>query len=92
MHVAYHVVFGVICSFTLPFDFRLDAFADGEFTRTLTNLCQIGTAETLCVLSEEVEIDVLGDGRFTQVRFEDRDAGEVVRQRNVDELIEATRS
>ena len=68
----------------------VDALADGELARSLADLGQVGAAEAVRRLGQVVEVHVLGDGRLAQRRLEYVDARLLVRQRDVDELIEAT--
>lgn len=67
-----------------------DTLADCQFTSALTNLGNVGTGETDRALGEEVEIDVFGDWCFAQIGLENLVTALLVRQRNIDQLVQTT--
>jgi len=69
-----------------------DGKVETYLRRSLADLGQISTRESVCGLGEEGKIDVGSDGRLLEGSLEDRDSRGLVGERDVDELIESSRS
>ena len=85
-------IFYLLLSLLLPPDVGVNALPDGELAGSLADLCQVGPGESLCHLGQEGEVDILGDGTLPQVGLENGHPGALVRQRDVDELVQTARS
>ena len=79
-------------SLLLLADVGLNVLPDGELARALANLRQISSGESLCHPGHVVQVDLLAEGSLPQIGLEDVNAGCLVGQRDVDELVEATRT
>ena len=79
-------------SFPLLPDLGLDAFPDGQFAGSLTDLGQIGAGESFGHSGQEGQVDSLLQRRLPQVGLQDGHSGRFVGQRNVDQLIQSARS
>ena len=73
-------------------DVGLDRLTDRQFGCTLVDLSEIGTRESVSVLSQEVEVDVGGGGGFPEGSLENKKTRRSVWEGNEDELIETTRT
>ena len=69
-------------------DLGVDALPDGKLAGPLADLSQISPGETLGHLGQEGQVDLLGDGALPQVGLQDGHPGALVRQRDVDELVQ----
>ena len=77
-------------SLLLLADVALDVLPDGELARALANLSQISSGEALRHLGHVLQFDLVAEGSLPQVGPKDVQAGRLVGQRDVDELVEAT--
>ena len=78
----------LLLSLLLPPDLGVDALPDGELAGPLADLSQVSPGETLGHLGQEGQVDLLGDGALPQVGLQDGHPGALVRQRDVDELVQ----
>merc|ERR1711936_32324 len=78
----------LLLSLLFPPDLGVDALPDGKLAGPLADLSQVGTGESLGHLGQEGQVDLLGDGALPQVGLEDGHPGSLVRQRDVDELVQ----
>ena len=78
----------LLLSLLLLPDLGVDALSDGELAGPLADLGQVGAGESLGHLGQEGQVDLLGDGALPEVGLEDGHPGALVRQRDVDELVE----
>mmetsp|Transcript_5471 Transcript_5471/g.9487 ORF Transcript_5471/g.9487 Transcript_5471/m.9487 type:complete len:583 (+) Transcript_5471:685-2433(+) len=76
----------------LPPDLRLDVLTDRELARPLADLSEIGAAEAVGDAGQVGEVHVLGDGGLAEGGLEDVEAGALVGERDVDQLVQATRA
>lgn len=74
--------------FSFPPDFGFDALPDGQLASALADFRQISSGETVSNLSDVIEIDFASNWRFPQVCTENRLPGFLIRQRDVNQLIE----
>ena len=81
----------LLLSLLLPPDLGVDALPDGELAGPLADLGQVSTGEALGHLGQEGQVDLLGDGALPQVGLQDGHPGSLVRQRDVDELVQTAR-
>mmetsp|Transcript_20519 Transcript_20519/g.36817 ORF Transcript_20519/g.36817 Transcript_20519/m.36817 type:complete len:441 (+) Transcript_20519:3071-4393(+) len=73
-----------------PLNVLLDVFADRGLARALTDLGDVGAGESVGEAGEGVEIHVASHGRLAETGLEDLEPGFVIRQRNVDQLVQTT--
>ena len=78
----------LLLSLLLPPDLGVDALPDGELAGPLTDLSQVSSRETLGHLGQEGKVDLLGDGALPEVGLEDGHPGALVRQGDVDQLVQ----
>lgn len=92
MPVFYHFIIRVVLSLSLPSDIGFNGISDSQLTRPLANLGQIGTTETLGLPRHEVCVDITRHWRLSQVSLQDLYTGFFIRQGDVYELIQTSRS
>ena len=73
-------------------DVDSNRFFDGQLDRSLGDEAEICTRETVCLACNIVDIDVVGDGRLAELGLQDTNTSCFIRQRNVDEGVETSRS
>lgn len=66
--------------------------SDGWFGSLLTDFCQVGTWESICNVSQEVKVNVLGKRGFSQIGLKNTKSWRLVWQWNVNELIQSSGS
>mmetsp|Transcript_38871 Transcript_38871/g.99305 ORF Transcript_38871/g.99305 Transcript_38871/m.99305 type:complete len:370 (-) Transcript_38871:1412-2521(-) len=89
------VVHGVLAPrLALPLcpDGLLNTLPDGVLARALADLRQIRPRELGRRLGQLLNVDVLGNGRLAEARLEDVEARGMVREGDVDELVQTTRT
>ena len=67
------------------------AAPDGVFAGALADLGDVGAGEAVGVLDKQVEVDVRRDRRLAEGRHEDLAPAGLVRQRDVDQLVQPPR-
>lgn len=92
LHISIVSVFTILSSQSSALFLSGDTFSNGSLGGPLAQFCDIGTSEVLGQLSTELECNVGGDGTLSEVGLEDVDSGTLIRQWDIDELIETTRS
>ncbi len=73
-------------------DVRLDGLPDGELAGALADLRQVGAREAAGHLGQVGHVHVLRHRRLPQVGLQNVHSGSVVRQRDVDQLVQTARS
>ena len=78
----------LLLSLLLPPDLGVDALPDGELAGSLADLSQISPGETFGHLGQEGQVDFFGNRALPQVGLQDGHPGALVRQGDVDQLIQ----
>jgi hypothetical protein len=74
-----------------PLDVPLNVLADGSLAGPLADLCDVCSTEPMGELGEGVKVHIRGDWGLPKDGLEDLEAGLVIGEGDVDELIEASR-
>mmetsp|Transcript_9169 Transcript_9169/g.14226 ORF Transcript_9169/g.14226 Transcript_9169/m.14226 type:complete len:222 (-) Transcript_9169:1674-2339(-) len=77
---------------SLTFQVSFDFFSDGEFTCALANFCKISTSELVCLGCKVCQVNFFRYRGLSQSSTQNSQTTLVVRHRDVDQLIETSRT